>query len=366
MTIVQRVEVPTTAYDVTIGTGLLAGVGDYLRGLTEASTVALVSDETVAAQYATGVDVQLARAGFSVVSLTVPPGESSKSWAMAGGLCEELAARAVSRTDVVVALGGGVIGDLAGFVSAVYLRGVDFVQVPTTLLAMVDSSVGGKTAVDLKAGKNLAGAFKQPLGVLADTSLLETLPDAEWLSGIAEVAKTAVLDGDGFVEWLEASAESVLRREPDAVQRIVSDCVRFKSGIVARDEKEEGPRECLNYGHTLGHAIEKVLGYGTVTHGAAVAEGMRFASRVAVQVSGASADFVKRQDRLLDNLGLEVLPMHVEPALLLEAMRSDKKSRSGVVRMVLATAPGQWACVPVDDGVISAHLSAWAATKGGQ
>jgi len=337
-----------------------------LRDLTQADSVALVSDETVAALYATQVDAALAREGFRVVGLTVPAGESSKSWAVAGELCEELAAGGLTRTDAVVALGGGVVGDLAGFAAAVYLRGVDFVQVPTTLLAMVDSSVGGKTGVDLRAGKNLAGAFKQPLGVIADTAVLATLPEGEWLSGLAEVAKTAVLDGEGFLGWLEQHAADVTSRQDAVVTDVVERCVRFKAAVVETDEKEAGPRECLNYGHTLGHAIEKVLGYGTITHGEAVAEGMRFAARVSMQIGRTTAEFVRRQDRVLDTLGLAAVSRRIEPQLVLEAMHSDKKSRSGVVRMVLVDEPGSWHCVPVEDVTMSAHLDAWAATKGGE
>ncbi|TLM97432.1 MAG: 3-dehydroquinate synthase, partial [Actinobacteria bacterium] len=299
------VEVPGARYEVTVGPGLLGEIGATLAALTTARTIALVTDESVAERYGMAVDTSLARAGFRVHAFTVPAGEASKSWAIAGQLLEALAGQGVGRGGLVLALGGGVIGDLAGFVAATYMRGIDFVQVPTTLLAMVDSSVGGKTAVDLAAGKNLAGAFKQPLAVIADTDVLTTLPESEWRSGLAEVAKTAVLDGEEFLSWIEAHADQLLGRDQQALTEAVVRCVRFKAGVVARDEKEEGPRECLNYGHTFGHALEKVLGYGTVTHGAAVAEGMRFAARVSVELAGAQTSFVRRQDRMLDALGLE-------------------------------------------------------------
>ena len=366
MTSTVHVRVPDATYNVDIGAGALDQIGPMIRKLTQAESIALVTDETVAALLGMKVDTELAREGYRVLSLTVPAGESSKSWGVAGDLCEALAAGGLSRTDVVVALGGGVVGDLAGFAAAVYLRGIDFIQVPTTLLAMVDSSVGGKTAVDLRTGKNLAGAFKQPLGVIADTSTLSTLPEAEWLSGLAEVAKTALLEGEAFVGWLEEHTDEVVARDEAVVSEIVERCVRFKADVVARDEKDEGPRECLNYGHTLGHAIEKVLGYGTITHGEAVAEGIRFAARVSVQAGRATTEFARRQDRLLDGLGLLPMPKRVEPAQVLEAMHSDKKSRSGVVRMVLMDEPGVWRCVPVQDMTISAHLDAWASTKGGE
>ncbi len=358
-----RVELPDTAYDVLIGSGLLDEVGPLVRGVTRARCAALVSDENVAERYAIRVDVSLARSGFRVSSLTVPPGESSKEWSLAGELLEALAAKGLSRDDIVVALGGGVTGDLVGFVSAVYLRGIDLVQVPTTLLAMVDSSVGGKTAVDLPAGKNLVGAFKQPLLVVADVDTLKTLPDEEWRSGLAEVAKTAMLSGEEMLSWMEGNARRLLDRDPDAVIEAVERCVAFKAGVVAADERESGPRECLNYGHTLGHAIEKVAGYGRFTHGAAVAEGMRFASRVAVQLAGADVSFVRRQDRLLDALGLGALEVALPTAVLHDAMRSDKKARGGEVRMVLVSEPGTWSCVAVERAVIDEHLEAWAGTK---
>ncbi|PKQ16192.1 MAG: 3-dehydroquinate synthase [Actinobacteria bacterium HGW-Actinobacteria-7] len=363
MTKKLRVNVPGAAYDVIVGAGVMGDCGRLLSGLTDARTVALVSDETVAKQYSTQADIAFAQAGFRVMSLTVPAGETSKNWALAGDLLEEFARLGLGRTDVVVALGGGVIGDLAGFAAAVYLRGVSFMQMPTTLLAMVDSSVGGKTGVDLSAGKNLAGAFKQPLLVLADTQALASLPDEQWRSGIAEVVKSAVLDGEAFLSWVEEQTEALNARDGEVVEEVVARSMAFKSGIVARDEREEGPRECLNYGHTLGHALEKVLGYGTITHGEAVAEGMRFAARVAVDVGQADATFVKRQDHLLDALGLRPLRALAEPSALIAAMRSDKKARGGSVRMVLADGPGLWRCVAVDDGVLDAHLEAWAETK---
>lgn len=360
-----RVAVPDAAYDVVIGDGILPEVGKLLAEVTESKNVALVVDSSVAEPYGVSVDTALARAGHSVKAFTVPSGETSKSWSIAGELLEGMAQQHLDRTCVVVALGGGVIGDLAGFVSAVYLRGVSFVQVPTTLLAMVDSSVGGKTGVDLAAGKNLAGAFKQPLLVVADTAVLTTLPDAEWQSGLAEVAKTAVLAGDEFMAWLENSADRMVARDPMVVTEAVQRCVHYKAAVVARDEQEEGPRECLNYGHTLGHALEKVLGYGTVTHGAAVAEGMRFAARLSVQLAGADPAFVKRQDRLLDALGLIPMRADARPKVLLDAMRGDKKARAGVIRAVLVRSPGDWLCQGVPDDTMLEHLEAlWASREG--
>lgn len=367
----RRVDVAGAPYDVVVGEGLLARLGELVRDACGARTVALVTDSTVADHFGIAADTSLARAGLRVEAFTVAAGEGSKSWAVAGDLLEGFAGVGMGRDDAVVALGGGVVGDLAGFAAAVYHRGVVFIQVPTTLLAMVDSSVGGKTAVDLTAGKNLAGAFKQPAVVVADVDTLATLPEEQWASGLAEVAKSAVLSGDDFLCWLEDAAPRIVAREREATVEAIVRSVAFKAAVVAGDEKEAGPRECLNYGHTLGHALERALGYGTITHGAAVAEGMRFAARVAVEVSGAAPDLVKRQDRLLDALGLpaldaDVLGDSVHPAALLELMRGDKKARGGVVRMVLVARPGEWHCEPVADDTVRDHLKAWMASKKGE
>jgi 3-dehydroquinate synthase len=360
-----RVETQPSPYEVVIGRGVLDSVGERLRAVSGASRVALVTDHNVAAIAGTRADVSLARAGFLVESMSIEPGERSKSWDVAGQILEALAGRGLERGDAVVALGGGVIGDLAGFCAATYLRGIDFVQVPTTLLAQVDSSVGGKTGVDLRAGKNLAGAFKQPLLVVADTEMLATLPQTEWASGMAEVVKSAIIDSEEFTSWLEANAGALASRDLDVVGEAVERCVTFKAGVVSADERESGPRECLNYGHTLGHAIEKVAGYGVVAHGIAVAEGMRFAARLAVETAGASIDFVRRQDRLLDAVGLPFMDSTGNPAAIHEAMYSDKKARGHQVRFVLPVRVGQWMCSAVEDGVIREHLSQWAAAKAG-
>jgi len=358
-----RIDLPERPYDVVIGSGLLSEVADRVRTLSDTTNVAVVTDETVGARYGTALDITLAQRGIKSTLLTVPPGETSKNWGLAGELCEQFAQTRLGRDDLVLSLGGGVVADLAGFAAAVYLRGVDFIQVPTTLLSMVDASVGGKTAVDLRAGKNLAGAFKQPLAVFADTSVLETLPAAEWQSGLAEVAKSAVLGGEEFMAWLEANAAAVREREPTAVDEMIRRCVAFKGAIVSADEREADIRECLNYGHTLGHAIEVLRGYGTVTHGAAVAEGMRFAARVAVETTHATREFVMRQDRLLDALGLPPMKEPVSAGSALEAMHTDKKVRLGTVRMVLAMEPGLWHCQPVADKALLEHLEAWVRSR---
>jgi 3-dehydroquinate synthase len=362
--LVVSVSATSATYDVVIGPGILDEVGRRVRLVApEARNVAIVTDDNVAELFGPVVERGLAEAGFVVHRYSVVAGEESKSWAVAGEVLEALASMHLDRRDLVVALGGGVVGDLAGFAAATYLRGVGFVQIPTTLLAQVDSSVGGKTGVDLRAGKNLAGAFKQPLLVTADTSVLRPLPDREWASGLAEIAKSAVVDGEEFLGWLELNAGALMAREEGVVMEAVRLSAEFKSGVVSADETEAGPRECLNYGHTFGHALEKVSGYGFLPHGLAVAEGMRFAARLSAAMGGGSLEFARRQDRLLDALGLSAIEISPDSGDLLEAMHSDKKARGGSVRFVLVDAAGTWRCEPVADAMIGEHVAAWAESK---
>lgn len=358
----ERVDTPSGGYEVFIGPGLLGQAGLLLAEASHARRVALISDDTVSDLFGERATMSIAAAGFEVIRLEFPAGEASKTWERAGELLEALAAAGLSRTDLVVALGGGVVGDLAGFVAATYLRGVALAQIPTTLLAQVDSSVGGKTGVDLRAGKNLAGAFKQPIVVIADTSLLATLPHDEWASGLAEVAKSAIIDSEEFTGWLEHNGDALLNRDEQVVAEAVRRCVAFKARVVSGDERESGERECLNYGHTFGHALENVAGYGSIPHGIAVAEGMRFAARIAADVAGAPSDFTKRQQALLGRL-IPPFPQRVYAVEeLMDAMHSDKKAREGRVRFVLATRPGKWRCEPVDEEIIREHLTKWEET----
>jgi len=355
------VETARQRYDIVVGQGLLAEVGQRLRRLSSAEKVAVVTDANVGRLFGEQVAGSLADAGFAPTRVVIEPGEASKSWSSAGEVLAELARARLDRDDLVVALGGGVVGDLAGFCASAYMRGVAFAQVPTTLLAQVDSAIGGKTGVDLVEGKNLAGAFWQPLVVLADTDVLATLPDQEWRSGLAEVAKAALLDGERSLAALEADASRLAQRETDAVRAAVRMAVALKARVVSADEREAGGRESLNYGHTLGHAIEKVAGYGVVAHGLAVAEGIRFAARLGERLLGTPAPFTARQDALLDALGLHAMGQRWDASALLDAMRSDKKARRGAVRFVLLEAPGQFVVTEVGDEVLAEALRGWAA-----
>lgn len=355
-----RVEVAQHTYGVLVGRGLLPTLGEHVSRLPGGERrVAIVTDSTVGRLFGAAAEESLRAAGCEPLRFDVPAGESSKSWRQAGELLSAFAEAGLDRTTLVVALGGGVVGDLAGFCAASFLRGVPVVQVPTTLLAQVDSSIGGKTGVDLPSGKNLVGAFWQPVLVVSDTSLLGSLPETEWRSGLAEVAKSAILSGEDDVRWLEQNAEAVVGRDPAAVERAVQMCVRFKAEVVSGDERESGPRECLNLGHTLGHATEKEAGFGIVPHGLAVAEGMRFAAHLAEDMGIADAAWTLRQEALLDALGLVAGPMRFNPVALHETMRSDKKARSRRIRFAFAEAPGRCTVREVGDDVLAARLAGW-------
>lgn len=347
------------SYEVLVGAGLLAEAGARLRSLTDASRAALVTDANVAELFAGSVEQSMRDAGFEVDLVVVDPGESSKDWAVAGAVINEFAQARLGRDDLVVALGGGVVGDLAGFAAATYMRGISFAQLPTTLLAQVDSAIGGKTGVDLPAGKNLAGAFWQPIAVLADIDVLGSLPETEWRSGLAEVAKAAFLDGEIPLRRLEADAPNVLARDPLAVRRAVRAAVALKARVVSADEREAGMREALNYGHTMGHAIEKVAGFGEIAHGIAVAEGIRFAALLAEEVLVAEPALRARQEALLDAFGLPARERPWGTAELVEAMRADKKARRGEVRFVLLREPGAWEVTEVDEDSLIAAVTRW-------
>jgi 3-dehydroquinate synthase len=353
------VAVPGGRYDVLIGRGLLASVGTEVRRRTAARTCAIVTDDVVGPLLAAGVEDSLRAAGFETLLTTVPAGERSKSWAEAGRLLEAFSESELGRDSIVVALGGGVVGDLAGFAAATYLRGVPVVQVPTTLLAQVDSAIGGKTGVDLPRGKNLAGAFWQPLLVLADVACLDTLSGRDWRSGLAEVAKSAVLAGEDAFAGLERDAAALTRREPDAVLHGVLMAAGLKCRVVSGDEREAADRESLNYGHTLAHALEREHGYGNMSHGAAVADGMRFAAQLAVPLAVGTRAWTQHQTGLLDALGLARSTRACDPLTLLAAMRSDKKARGGQVRFVLSSGPGTWTVQAVDEGVLGDELARW-------
>jgi 3-dehydroquinate synthase len=354
-----RVNLGPRSYDIAVVSRDPAGLGPFVRARCPAAKALVVADENVLA-HAEAAARALQAAGIAAVVATVAPGEVSKSLAVAARLYNALAELPADRKTPVVAVGGGVVGDLAGFAAATYNRGLPLVMVPTTLLAMVDSAVGGKVGVNHPRGKNLIGAFHQPAGVWIDTATLDTLPDREYRSGLAEVVKYGVILDANFFAWLEDNVDAVLVREPAAVRHVVERCCRLKADVVEQDEREEtGLRMVLNYGHTFAHAFETVGGYGAWLHGEAVAAGMVCASWLAERRGMAPADVTLRQVRLLQAFDLPTAPKPEWPAdALIEVMRRDKKARAGRLRFILPTRIGAVEAVDdVDDADVRAALS---------
>jgi 3-dehydroquinate synthase len=335
------------AYDVVIGRGLLAEAGPRLLPFLKNRRAAVVADELVWRLHGPALQRSLEEAGVEVLAITVPRGEASKSFEGLANLSDRLLSLGLDRGDLVVAFGGGVVGDLAGFASAIYKRGIDFVQVPTTLLAQVDSSVGGKTAIDTPRGKNLIGAFHQPRLVLADLDVLATLDAREMRAGYAEVIKYGLLGDFAFFEWLEAHGADVLAGDPAALSHAVARCVEMKAEIVAQDEKEHGRRALLNLGHTFGHALEAETGYGeALLHGEAVAAGQALAFRFSASQELCSAQDAQRAETAIGAAGLPTLlaqvPGHPFAADRLVAhMAQDKKAEGGKLTFILARGLGE-------------------------
>jgi len=326
------VELEDRSYPINIGAGLLRQQS-LLQAAVPARDILLVSNTTVAPLYAE--TVKSALAGRRVVEAILPDGEQHKTLATAGRVFDVLVANRFARDAVVLALGGGVVGDLAGFVAACYQRGVDFVQVPTTLLAQVDSSVGGKTAVNHPGGKNLIGAFHQPREVLIDTEVLATLPERELEAGLAEVIKYGLICDRVFFDWLEQNIEALRRRDPAALAHAIFRSCQIKAQIVGRDERELGERALLNLGHTFGHAIEAATGYLDWLHGEAIGVGLLIAADLSRRLGGLAAADVDRLRVLLARAGLRSTAPQIGAAQAAHFMSVDKKVKSGRVRLVL-------------------------------
>ncbi len=336
-----RVQLGERSYDIRIVSDDRRGLGPFARERCRGSLAFVVSDEHVSAHADAAADA-LAAAGFRIATSVLPSGEAQKSLVTAAHLYDGLAEIQADRRTLVVAVGGGVIGDVAGFVAATYNRGLPLLMVPTTLLAMVDSSVGGKVGVNHARGKNLIGAFHQPAGVWIDTAALDTLPDREYRSGLAEVVKYGVILDADFFAWLERNVGPVLAREPEAVRHIVGRSCRLKADVVERDERETtGLRAVLNYGHTFAHAFETVGGYGAWLHGEAVSAGMTCAARLAERRGLIDGTLVERQRRLLEAFGLPTAPLAWPADELIGVMRNDKKASAGRLRFVLPRRLGE-------------------------
>jgi 3-dehydroquinate synthase len=353
-----RVELAERSYDIAIDCGILQRSGEFLAQRGKVSHAVVISDENVEKPHAIQVAESLGGQSWKVDVILLEPGESSKSLESALALWQGLLQLGADRRTVLVAVGGGVIGDLAGFVAATYARGIRFLQIPTTLLAQVDSSVGGKVGINLPQAKNMVGAFLQPLGVLIDTATLDTLPDREYRSGLGEVVKYGVILDEALFETLEASISAIHARDHQVLSGVIARCCRLKADVVEHDEREEtGLRAVLNYGHTFAHAFETLAGYGTLLHGEAVAIGMLCASRLAERLGRVDGPFTARQRELLVALGLPVEVPKLDHEKILATMMHDKKTQHGRLRVVLPTRMGHVELVDdVDPNAIRAAL----------
>jgi 3-dehydroquinate synthase len=363
-----RVALGDRGYDIEIGVGNLALLGPFLISCGNVRHVVLLTDGNVAPLYADNVAEHLARNDLTVDMIIIEPGEESKSIASAECLWDQMLEIGTDRQSVILAVGGGVIGDLAGFVAATYARGIRFFQAPTTLLAQVDSSVGGKVGVNLSGGKNMVGAFHQPLGVLIDTQTLDTLDNAQYLAGLGEVLKYgASLDASLF-ELLEMNTEQLMQRDHRLLADIIARCCRLKADIVEQDERETlDLRAKLNYGHTFAHAYETLVGYGTLLHGTAVAIGLVDAAKLARELGRVDDDFVKRQVKLNQQLGLPVRFDGIDPDKVIGLMLRDKKAVRGTLRFVLPSEIGQCELVgDIDPETVKKVLSNFDYTQNGQ
>jgi 3-dehydroquinate synthase len=360
-----RVALGARSYDIVIGRALLASLGSRVAALKPGARAAIVTDATVERLLLARTQAALAAAGIAATHVSVPPGEGSKSIAMFERVCDALIAARIERGDAVIALGGGVVGDLAGFCAAAVRRGLDYVQVPTTLLAQVDSSVGGKTAINSRHGKNLIGAFYQPILVVIDTTLLDQLPERQLRAGYAEVAKYGLLGDAGFFAWLEDNADDLFAGRAAAREHAIATSCRMKAEIVARDERETGDRALLNLGHTFGHAFEAAAGFSDrLLHGEAVALGMSLAfdfSAARALLPPADAERVRR------HLGKAGLPTHISQVpggvpgvdALMDLMAQDKKVKRGRLTFILARGIGQaFVAHDIDAGEVRAFMAA--------
>jgi 3-dehydroquinate synthase len=337
-----RVQLAERSYDIQIGAGTLAEAGRFLSERGKVTHVVLITDEHVQKPYAMQVAESLGEQDIEVDVISIEPGEESKSLEVAASLWQGLLELGADRKSVVLAVGGGVVGDLAGFIAATYARGLRFLQVPTSLLAQVDSSVGGKVGINLPDAKNMIGAFLQPLGVLIDTATLATLPANEYRAGLAEVVKYGVILDAEFFEYLENNVAAVNQRQEDVLAQVIARCCRLKADVVEKDEWEEtGLRAMLNFGHTFGHAFETLAGYGKLLHGEAVGIGMVCAARLAARLGRVDQQFTGRLSGLLQSLGVPVEVPRLDAQKLLDAMMHDKKMQHGRLSFVLPSRLGQ-------------------------
>jgi 3-dehydroquinate synthase len=346
-----RIELGERAYPIEIGAGLL-GDAAVFEGLPRAAAALIVTNTTVQPLYAARLRAAIRPHFAQIHEIHLPDGERFKDWTTLNLIFDALLENACDRKTVVFALGGGVVGDMAGFAAASYMRGVPFVQVPTTLLAQVDSSVGGKTAINHPLGKNMIGAFYQPLRVVCDLDTLATLPAREFSAGLAEVIKYGPIADMAFLDWIETNIDALMAREPSALAHAVRRSCEIKAWVVGQDERENGLRAILNFGHTFGHAIEAGLGFGQWLHGEAVGCGMVMSLELSQRLGGIPAAFVDRMRALIVRAGLPTAGPMLGAERYLELMRVDKKSEAGKIRFVVIESPGRAAVRSVSDAMV--------------
>ncbi|MBN2190873.1 MAG: 3-dehydroquinate synthase [Candidatus Aureabacteria bacterium] len=342
------------SYPVSIGMGLIGDIGAAVGNILQGSTVAIVTNDVVAPLYLEKVRSSLKQSGFRVVTVIIPDGEEQKSIETAKRICEELLKNNIDRTHSLLALGGGVIGDLTGFAASIYMRGIPFIQVPTTLLAQVDASIGGKTAVNLPAGKNLIGTFYQPKAVFIDVDVLDSLKEEVFTEGMSEIIKHGIIKDRNYFGFLEGNLKGILSKDKNLLVKMISVSCRIKADIVSKDEKESGLRAILNYGHTVAHAVESLSSYKSVLHGQAVSIGMSVAGRIAVLKGIFPEKELEKQNKLLQDAGLPVSQSRFAADDIIKALKSDKKVRDGKVRFVLPVRIGK---VTIDDDIDDALIS---------
>jgi 3-dehydroquinate synthase len=352
-----RIDLADRSYDIAIGCGLLGKTSSF-AGLPAAGVAVIVTNTTVAPLMADRLAGVLANQFPRVHVIRLPDGEAHKAWPALNSIFDSLLAEGCDRKTVLFALGGGVVGDITGFAAACYMRGVPYVQVPTTLLAQVDSSVGGKTAINHPLGKNMIGVFNQPLRVVADLDTLDTLPQRELIAGLAEVIKYGPIADDSFLGWIEANLDALLARDKAALAHAVRRSCEIKASVVMLDEREADRRAILNFGHTFGHAIETGLGYGAWLHGEAVGCGMVMATDLSARLGLVSAAYFERVRRVVERAGLPVTGPRLGAERYLELMRLDKKSTAGAIRFVVIAHPGQAQVRGAPDPVVREVLEA--------
>lgn len=340
------VDLGERSYDIKIGADILSNLGDYMAELDIGKKVLIISNPLVDSLYGQEVAEAIAEGGFAVQKALIPDGEKYKSLETAQNLYDEAVAAGLDRTSSIVALGGGVVGDIAGFIAASFMRGINFIQVPTTVLAQVDSSVGGKVAVNHPQGKNLIGDFYQPQLVVADKKVLHTLEERELKAGLAEVIKYGVIWDEEFFSFLADNRAEIMELETKAVIKAVKTSCQIKAEVVEVDETEQGLRAILNYGHTIGHALEAVTNYDYYRHGEAVAIGMAAAARIAHKLEMITAKEVTQQERLIADFGLPTKFQDLDHDQIIEALSKDKKVQDGIVRFILAERIGKVEIIP--------------------